>query len=242
MAVVPVTRQAGSSNTATGCVGALTVATGDFVTVAIMSVGHTGSDALPSVSDSQGNSYTLGYESADRKVVVYYRTVTASSSTPTMTVSGCITFCLAIFGEWTGVSADSPFGLFYEEENASGDETCTSVTTSSDGGALAFHVMQLSTNNNVTAIAATNPTFAVGITQDSNASPACRFAAAYDDQATAGATGDITWSQTDSATRAFVFSLNPEGVAANVFFENRHPIEHGMKPNTAAGMGGVLIE
>ncbi len=29
---------------------------------------------------------------------------------------------------------------------------------------------------------------------------------------------------------------------ADVFFENRHAIELGMKPVTAAGMGGVLIE
>lgn len=31
-------------------------------------------------------------------------------------------------------------------------------------------------------------------------------------------------------------------VGADVFFENRHAIELGMKPITAAGMGGVLIE
>jgi hypothetical protein len=30
--------------------------------------------------------------------------------------------------------------------------------------------------------------------------------------------------------------------SAETFFENRHPIEHGMKPQTAAGMNGVLIE
>lgn len=28
----------------------------------------------------------------------------------------------------------------------------------------------------------------------------------------------------------------------DVFFEDRHPIEQGMKPQTAAGMGGVLVE
>jgi hypothetical protein len=33
-----------------------------------------------------------------------------------------------------------------------------------------------------------------------------------------------------------------ETPASEVFFENRHPIEEGMKPQTAAGMGGVLIE
>lgn len=30
--------------------------------------------------------------------------------------------------------------------------------------------------------------------------------------------------------------------AAEAFFENRHPIEHGMKPQTASGIPGVLIE
>jgi hypothetical protein len=34
----------------------------------------------------------------------------------------------------------------------------------------------------------------------------------------------------------------PAVAAEDVFFENRHPIEHGMKPLTAAGMSGVLIE
>jgi hypothetical protein len=34
--------------------------------------------------------------------------------------------------------------------------------------------------------------------------------------------------------------FKPEDVV-NVFFENRHPIVQGMKPNTAAGMGGVII-
>lgn len=28
----------------------------------------------------------------------------------------------------------------------------------------------------------------------------------------------------------------------DVFFEDRHSIEQGMKPLTAAGMGGVLVE
>lgn len=32
------------------------------------------------------------------------------------------------------------------------------------------------------------------------------------------------------------------GGADDVFFENRHAIEQGMKPHTAAGLGGVLIE
>jgi len=30
--------------------------------------------------------------------------------------------------------------------------------------------------------------------------------------------------------------------STDVFFENRHPIEWGMKPQTAAGMSGVLVE
>lgn len=30
--------------------------------------------------------------------------------------------------------------------------------------------------------------------------------------------------------------------AADVFFENRHPISQGMKPLTAAGLGGILID
>jgi hypothetical protein len=30
--------------------------------------------------------------------------------------------------------------------------------------------------------------------------------------------------------------------AGNVFFENKNAIEHGMKPQTASGMGGVIIE
>ena len=31
-------------------------------------------------------------------------------------------------------------------------------------------------------------------------------------------------------------------VVGGVFFENQHPIEQGMKPSTAAGLGGVLQE
>ena len=40
---------------------------------------------------------------------------------------------------------------------------------------------------------------------------------------------------------AFV-AKDPAGAAGDVFFENRHPIEHGMKPQTAAGLGGVLVD
>ncbi len=39
---------------------------------------------------------------------------------------------------------------------------------------------------------------------------------------------------------AFV-AKDPVG-ETEVFFENRHPIEQGMKPQTAAGLGGVLID
>lgn len=35
---------------------------------------------------------------------------------------------------------------------------------------------------------------------------------------------------------------SPAAASSDVFFENRHGIEHGLKPLTAAGMGGVLIE
>ena len=39
------------------------------------------------------------------------------------------------------------------------------------------------------------------------------------------------------------YSAEVEAVAEEApFFENRHPIAFGMKPITAAGMGGVLIE
>ena len=41
---------------------------------------------------------------------------------------------------------------------------------------------------------------------------------------------------------AVTIALRPAVASADTFFENRHPIEHGMKPNTAAGIGGVLIE
>ncbi len=54
-----------------------------------------------------------------------------------------------------------------------------------------------------------------------------------------------TWasnSTADGLTLGVVFGFAGAAVAANAFFENRHPIEHGMKPQTAAGMGGALIE
>ncbi|HUS95670.1 MAG TPA: hypothetical protein VMX97_02905 [Hyphomicrobiaceae bacterium] len=37
-------------------------------------------------------------------------------------------------------------------------------------------------------------------------------------------------------------TYTPPGAGGDVFFENRHAIEQGMKAATAAGMGGVLIE
>jgi hypothetical protein len=37
-------------------------------------------------------------------------------------------------------------------------------------------------------------------------------------------------------------TINWNAVSSDVFFENKNPIEQGMKPQTAAGMGGVLIE
>lgn len=35
---------------------------------------------------------------------------------------------------------------------------------------------------------------------------------------------------------------DPAGAPAEIFFENRHPISQGMKPSTAAGLSGVLID
>jgi len=41
---------------------------------------------------------------------------------------------------------------------------------------------------------------------------------------------------------AWTIAVHPPGAAPSfTFFENRHPIGWGMKPQTAAGMGGVLI-
>lgn len=59
------------------------------------------------------------------------------------------------------------------------------------------------------------------------------------------ATGDTSDNLTnfnvgDSAS--IMLALSEGTAATDVFFENRHNIEGGMKPNTAAGMGGVLIE
>ncbi|MGI0011408.1 MAG: hypothetical protein ACREAE_08415 [Nitrosopumilaceae archaeon] len=64
----------------------------------------------------------------------------------------------------------------------------------------------------------------------------------YDPDCPETATGTITVTQSASDPWASVLvALAPEPIT-DVFFEYFHKIEQGMKPNTAAGMGGILIE
>ncbi len=55
---------------------------------------------------------------------------------------------------------------------------------------------------------------------------------------------NFTTVQTDRQWTAYTIAIKPAaaGGGGDVFFENRHPIEQGMKPQTAAGIGGVLQE
>lgn len=56
--------------------------------------------------------------------------------------------------------------------------------------------------------------------------------------------GDGSWSQADRQVVGYNYSGNlveAPGAVTDVFFENRHAIQLGIKANTAAQMGGVLI-
>ncbi len=53
---------------------------------------------------------------------------------------------------------------------------------------------------------------------------------------------DGTLGAEDRAVAGYGYYYDFTSPTVDVFFENRHPIEHGMKPLTAAGMGGVLVE
>jgi hypothetical protein len=73
-------------------------------------------------------------------------------------------------------------------------------------------------------------------------SPTTEAAADLDSFASGKAVFD--WTTADAtARRMCVIGFASEAApASEVFFENRHPIHWGMKPQTASGMGGVLIE
>lgn len=127
---------------------------------------------------------------------------------------------------------------------ASGSSTAPNPPTCSPGVSKDFCYIAITDHrgDSVTTVYPTNYIDGFENRWNSSSGESCSTAfqnlnATSDDPGTFTISPSATWI-------AFTVSIHPgaEGpTGGDVFFENRHPIEEGMKPQTAAGMGGILI-
>ena len=222
MAVAHVASAAsGSTNPTTSMTITIpTVSTGDVLIVAATSRDHTAATAFPTCTDNDtgGETWKLFHYSADRKALMWFKRATGSTSAKTITVAGAVGSVSGGVSAYSGIATTIlPYMDLHQQSNASGTETHTGWTTTANNGELVFVVFNYANDNAVTSVsAATAGAFTSRWEKLSTGGLDCGTTLWSQPEATAGATGNITWAQTNGTTYSTAFLLvatEPEAVA-----------------------------
>lgn len=229
------TAVSGTGNTITGGTMVIpgTTATGDLLVVCVTSQGSTSgsSDVTCTDDDSGGNTWTNITNTADKKAWVFAKRATSATASKTITIANGVTktaFGCEVFKDAaTSLAVTSTVINVTTETNGSGDETHATFTPSVGGCAIGLTVHDYGSNND----ASSQSTASLGaMTERVSHLPAgagadCAVSLATIDgtNASAAATGSITWAQTNSTTYSIAFAVRPEAtwaVAAAKLIDN----------------------
>lgn len=216
MAITVGTSTATSGNQTTGFTLVINsgVVSGDIL---LLGVTNRGATADPTVvdNDTGGNTWAkIGNQNADTNgaITVWWKRATSGTASKTITVSGCTNSASGCVTPYTGcLGSGNPYGTPVSEANASGDESQAGITTGTDGSFVCLFVGCTSNDTlNPNTYTATSPTTlterAEGV---SSGGSDCSMSHASAEKASAGATGTISWLQTDGTGASMAFELLP---------------------------------
>jgi len=216
MAITHVQSVAGSTTATTSDTIVIpTVEAGDFLMLGCTNKGAT---AAPTVEDDDtgGNTWTRLDGTATNGASVWYKRATLDTSGKSVTASGFTTSCAVGLSVYRGLdSPDLPIENLSVQVLGSGVETVAGMTPTRDGSLICFFTMNRNVATSVGTPTATNPA-----TLDerydvvhSTAGELCAIEHASAVQTTAGPTGSISWTQTNSGHITITFDLMPPLVA-----------------------------
>ena len=171
-------------------------------------------------NDTGGNTWTLlkkQIANTSRSVQVWWKRATSGTASKTITISGATNSVSAGCAVFRGAStAATPHEANSGEDNASADETHASITLSANselllvvGNVLNDLLVSTQSSANFGALTEAFDKLSAGGSD-------CGIALAYilDVGGSGGATGNLTWTQTDNATGSIAFGLLVAAAAA----------------------------
>lgn len=189
--------------------------TNDVLFVTVTSRDHTAGTALPTVTDNDagGNTWTqiTGASSADRKATVWWKRATSGTASKTITVAGCVGSSSGGVSVYSGALVNNtPYTNETIETNGSGDETHATFDPTNDNSEVVFAVFNYANDNAVTSVSgATVGAFAQRFEHLSTGGSDCgntQWGVAL----ASGATGSITWAQTNGTTYSSIWAVKPD--------------------------------
>jgi hypothetical protein len=188
------------------------VVAGDILILLVTNRGAT-TDPVVVDNDVGGNLWAkIANQNADTNGAgtVWWKRATSATASKTITVTGCTNSASGCVTPFTGAAVGStPYGTPVSEANASGNEVQAGITTGRDGSMVCIGVYCTSNDTlNPNTYVATDPSSlterAEGV---SSGGSDCSASLAADIRTSAGATGNISWSQGDGTGASIAFEL-----------------------------------
>jgi hypothetical protein len=181
-------------------------------------IGITNRDGTgnPTCTDNEGagswTRITTQSATTNGSISIWWKRASANTASKTITVGSCVGSASGVVMPFRGASlASSPFGTPVGEANASGNETQAEITTAR-AGSMVIHLVGC-TSNDTLAPGNRTATTPSTITEDSEGVSSggsdCSLSFASDIRSAAGATGAISWSQTDGTGASLAIELLP---------------------------------
>lgn len=194
---------------------------GDILVVGLI---NAGAGDTPSVSDDDtgGNTWAMKVErlngGSSENGSLWWKRATSGTASKTITATGFTDSCAGFVSAYRGckVSGD-PFDQDpVTEDNGSGDESMTGFTPTVDGCLVALAVL-CGDNVEVFGFSSDDPgELAIRVSSLSSGGADSAASLGSEVQATAAATGNLTWTMTNRATISIGFALSPPVAAVDV--------------------------
>lgn len=196
------------------------VQTNDILFVVTSNGGST-TDPTVTDDDSGGNAWArLGGTNASQASPfvqtsgdVFWKRATAATASKTITVSGCTNTCSAGVSAFSGArTTDPPYENVNAEKNLAGDESNAGFTSSTGGSMVCLAVCNTVDDTAVGSQSCTDPGALTQRFEHLNtAGHACGTNLSSAVQTAVGATGSLTWAQTDKMTVSVGWNILPAG-------------------------------
>lgn len=190
------------------------VATDDLLFITITSRDSTSgsSDVTVTDNDTGGNTWAVVTNTSDKKAWVFWKRATSGTASKTVTVANCVGSASGVLKAFSGADTGAtPYSNQAVNAFASGTETASGITPDVADSMLCFSVHNLDNDHAVTSLSSAN-FGAMTVTEKlSTGGSDCATAFGHD-LVTSGATGDITWAQTNGATKGAIWAIKPAAV------------------------------